>query len=176
MLRACFAMLLSALLAGPFALQARAVSGTECEDQRAFYPKDWKDTSDQKVILECKVSQSPPVFVKIGKPDRRGLTPVSVIPHGMDEKGNSDLADPKVLRIWLDAEQTKRLKAGRYFATVLRDEEACFIRGHVADGGTIFFIDGANPKSDYADKGSFYNKAPRFGVMGTDMIECKAAR
>jgi hypothetical protein len=155
---------------------AWAVSATECEDQRAFYPKDWNDTSDQTLILECKVSQAPPVFVKIGKPDAQGRTPMSVVPDGMDEKSKSDDSEAKVYRIWLDAEQAKRVRAGKYFATVLRDEKACFIRGHVENGGMVFFIDGANPRSDSDDKGSFYNKAPRFGVMGSDMIECKARK
>ncbi len=34
-------------------------------------------------------------------------------------------------------------------------------------------MDNVNPKSDGADAGSFYNKAPRFSVFQGDAYECE---
>ena len=78
----------------------------------------------------------------------------------------------EVHRAWLDGEQVRRLKDGRYFATAIRSEEACWTDGTLK-GGQLFFMDAADPPLDRKDAGNFYNKAPRFGLFG-DTMHCKA--
>ena len=78
----------------------------------------------------------------------------------------------EVHRAWLDGEQVRRLKDGRYFATAIRSEEACWTDGTLK-GGQLFFMDAADPPPDRKDAGNFYNKAPRFGLFG-DTMHCKA--
>src|SRR5260370_168743 len=82
---------------------------------------------------------------------------------------------------WLDKEQADRLQQGKYFATITRQRESCWIRGALsgADDGkedSVFFMDSANPKPDGPDAGSFYNKAPRFSVFQGDAYECEAIK
>ena len=86
-----------------------------------------------------------------------------------------------VFRIWLDREQTRRLEQGKYFATITRQRESCWIRGALSgpDDGqadSVFLLDTANPKSDGPEAGSFYNKAPRFSVFQGDSYECEAIK
>jgi hypothetical protein len=81
-----------------------------------------------------------------------------------------------VYRIWLDREQLRRLDAGHYFATILRQQNSCWIRGSLSteNGGpdTVFFMDNAGDHPDRDDAGSFYNKAPRFSVFQGDAYTC----
>jgi len=80
------------------------------------------------------------------------------------------------------AQQVGRLETGQYFATVVRRESSCWIRGALsADDGkqdTVFFMDNAKPKSDglRGDSGVFYNKAPRFSVFQGDAYTCERIR
>ena len=80
-----------------------------------------------------------------------------------------------IYRIWLDKEQLKRLKDGKYFATILWKEESCWIRGDL-DKDEVLFMDNANPPADGPDAGSFYNKAPRLSVFQGDAYDCKAVK
>jgi hypothetical protein len=90
-------------------------------------------------------------------------------------KGPIEDTSKIIYRIWLDKEQLKRLKDGKYFATILRKEESCWIRGTL-DKDDVFFTDNANPSADEPDAGSFYNKAPRLSVFQGDAYDCKAAK
>ncbi|MEJ2435540.1 MAG: hypothetical protein P8Y53_21205, partial [Pseudolabrys sp.] len=108
----------------------------------------------------------------LGASDGAGRTMMSLVP----------LSRPKliektkgVLRIWLDKEQTRRLRQGKYFATIVRKEKSCWIRGDL-DGDNVFFMDNADPRPDSPDNGSFYNKAPRFSVFGHDAYHCEPAK
>jgi hypothetical protein len=81
-----------------------------------------------------------------------------------------------VLRIWLDKEQTQRLRDGKYLATIVRKEGSCWIRGNL-DGDTVFFMDNTDPPADDAKKaGPFYNKAPRFSVFDNDAYYCEPVK
>ena len=40
----------------------------------------------------------------------------------------------------------------------------------------MFFLDEANPESDSADSGPFYNKAPRTSTFQGDAYECEALK
>ena len=81
-----------------------------------------------------------------------------------------------VLRIWLDKEQTQRLLDGNYFATVVRKEKSCWIRGDL-NGDTVFFMDNANPPADdEKEAGAFYNKAPRFSVYRGNAYDCEPVK
>ena len=81
-----------------------------------------------------------------------------------------------VLRIWLDKEQTQRLRDGKYLATVVRKEKSCWIRGDLS-GDTVFFMDNADPPADdEKEAGSFYNKAPRFSVYAGNAYDCEPVK
>ncbi len=80
---------------------------------------------------------------------------------------------PLVLRVWLNQEQTRRLRDGKYMATVVRKENSCWIRGSL-DEDVVFLMDNAHlPEDDPGAAGSFYNKAPRFSVLGSDYLNCE---
>jgi hypothetical protein len=81
-----------------------------------------------------------------------------------------------VLRIWLDKEQTQRLRDGKYLATVVRKEKSCWIRGDL-NGDIVFFMDNAiSPADDEKEAGAFYNKAPRFSIYGSNAYNCKPVK
>ena len=81
-----------------------------------------------------------------------------------------------VLRIWLDKEQTQRLRDGKYLATAVRKEKSCWIRGDL-NGDTVFFMDNADPPADdEKEAGAFYNKAPRFSVYGGNAYDCEPVK
>jgi hypothetical protein len=80
-----------------------------------------------------------------------------------------------IYRIWLDKEQLEHLQGGKYFATIVRKETSCWIRGDL-DEAAVFFMDNANPPDDRPDAGSFYNKAPRFSVFEGNAYYCNALR
>jgi hypothetical protein len=166
-------VLMVALLAetlGP----AAAFAPDGCEQQRKLYPANWNDTSREKPLFNCE-SQQGRIRVKIGATDEAGRTLMSLVPL---TRTNSALVETgrDVLRIWLDKEQTQRLREGKYLATVVRKENSCWIRGSL-DNDKVFFMDNANPPEDDPNAaGSFYNKAPRFTVLGSDYLNCEAVK
>jgi hypothetical protein len=154
---------------------AVAVSPDECEQQRAQYPKNWTDVSHEQALFDCSSHYSGGIRVKIGASDGRGRTLFSLVP--LTQGGTSPTEDTSkiIYRIWLDKEQLKRLKDGKYFATILWKEESCWIRGDL-DKDEVLFMDNANPPADGPDAGSFYNKAPRLSVFQGDAYDCKAVK
>jgi len=154
---------------------AVAVSPDECEQQRAQYPKNWTDVSHEQALFDCSSHYSGGIRVKIGASDGRGRTLFSLVP--LTQGGTSPTEDTSkiIYRIWLDKEQLKRLKDGKYFATILWKEVSCWIRGDL-DKDEVFFMDNANPPADGPDAGSFYNKAPRLSVFQGDAYDCKAVK
>ncbi len=160
------------LLAGGIG-PALAFPENGCEMQRKQYPANWTDTSAEKPLFNCYAPQADPLRIKLGATDGAGRTMMSVVPlsrpDGNEEKDNT-------LRIWLDAEQARRLRDGKYFATVLRKEDSCWIRGDL-DGAPVFVLDSADPPPDNpGEAGSFYNKAPRFSIFGGEAYFCERAK
>ena len=165
-------LLASALIAGAIG-PAAAFAPDGCEQQRAQYPANWKDTSHEKPLFTCSSHYNDPYHVKIGHSDGAGRTMMSLVPLS-----RPDQVEKKdgILRIWLDKEQAQRLRDGKYFGTVVRKENSCWIRGDLS-GDTLFFMDNTNPPADEPDKaGSFYNKSPRFTVFGTDAYYCEPVK
>ena len=163
-----------ALLAGATS-QAAAFAPDGCEQQRKQYPDKWNDTSAEKKLFICE-SQQGRYIVKVGTIDTAGRTLMSLVPFSRTNKGEITETGQGVLRIWLDKEQTARLRDGKYMATVVRREDSCWIRGNI-DSDVIFLMDNANPKEDNPGAaGSFYNKAPRFSVIGDGSISCERAK
>jgi len=163
-------LLAIALVAGASA-PATAFPLDGCEQQRKQYPANWNDTSAEKTLFICE-SQQGRFFVKIGTTDEASRTLMSLVPFsrtntGIVERGHD------VLRIWLDKEQTQRLRDGKYMATVVRKENSCWIRGTL-DEDVVFLMDNAHPPEDNPGAaGSFYNKAPRFTVLGNAFLNCE---
>lgn len=151
--------------------QARAFEADGCEKQRKQYPAKWNDTSAEKTLFACE-SQQGRFFVKIGASDGAGRTLMSLVPFSRTNAGVKEETGQDVLRIWLDKEQTRRLRDGKYLATVVRKENSCWIRGNI-DEDTVFLMDNAHPAADDpAAAGSFYNKAPRLTVLGNGAVNC----
>src|SRR5262245_6043498 len=137
-----------------------------CEKQRKLYPAKWNDTSKEKALFTCE-SQRARFFVKLGATDAAGRTLMSIVPFSRSNAGVKEETGQDVLRIWLDKDQARRLRDGKYFATVVRKEESCWIRGSIAED-VVFLLDNAHPPEDDPGKaGSFYNKAPRITVLGS---------
>jgi hypothetical protein len=165
----------AAVLCMLIAIPAHAVAPDECEQQRALFPKQWNDVSKEKPLFLCWSHYSGAFKITLGTPDDKGRRPMSLVPlERNDAKAKQDTSKD-VFRIWLDQEQIHRLQEGKYFATVVRQKESCWIRGDLS-GDPVFFLDGANPKSDSPDAGSFYNKAPRFSVFQGDSYSCEAIK
>jgi hypothetical protein len=144
-----------------------------CEQQRAQYPANWNDTSQEKPLFTCAGPHAQIYRIKIGVTDAAGRSMMSLVPLSRPNLSEEKLG---VLRIWLDKEQAQRLREGKYFGTVVRKEESCWIRGSL-DGDTVFFMDNAFPPADEPDKaGSFYNKAPRFSAFGSDYYRCEPVK
>ena len=153
---------LSMLLASP----AEAIRSDECEQQRALFPKEWNDVSKEKPLFFCWSHYSGAFKVTLGTADDKGRRLMSLVPLERNDAKVKQDTSKDVFRIWLDKEQSHRLQEGKYFATVVRQKESCWTRGALSGPGdgkedSVFFLDGANPKSDSPDAGSFYNKAPR---------------
>ncbi len=143
---------------------ARAFSADGCEQQRKQYPANWNDTSAEKTLFTCE-SQQGRFYVKIGATDE--------VPFSRTNAGVKVETGHDVLRIWLDKEQTRRLHDGKYLATVVRKENSCWIRGNI-DEDVVFLMDNAHPpEDDPGAAGSFYNKAPRFTVLGSGSVNCE---
>jgi hypothetical protein len=156
------------------AAPARAFEADGCEKQRKQYPAKWDDTSAEKTLFTCE-SQRARFYVKIGATDEAGRTLMSIVPFSRSSAG-APTENGDVLRIWLDREQTRRLREGKYLATVVRKEESCWIRGSI-DQDLIFVLDNARPPSDRPDAGAFYNKAPRFSMLGGDgYVNCERSK
>lgn len=168
------------LLAGGVMLAAMesayAVRPDECEQQRALYPKNWTDVSKEVALFKCQSHYSGSLTISIGKPDERGRSLMSLVPleSGADATPGTDPKRP-IHRVWLDNEQTRRLKQGKYFGTVVRSEESCWIRGNLSED-PIFFMDNADPKPDSAAASAFYNKAPRISSFKGDAYFCEALK
>jgi hypothetical protein len=168
---------ISLLLASP----AAAIRPDECEQQRALFPKNWNDVSKERPLFYCWSHYSGGFRVTLGAADDKGRRLLSLVPlegHGANAK--QDISKD-VFRIWLDKEQAQRLEQGKYFATITRQRESCWIRGALSgpDDGkedSVFFLDNANLKADGPDAGSFYNKAPRFSVFQGDSYQCEAIK
>jgi hypothetical protein len=108
---------------------------------------------------------------KSGATDEADRTLMSLVPFKRTSAGSPVETGHDVLRIWLDKEQTRRLRDGIYMATVVRQEDSCWIRGSLGD---VFLMDNADPpEDDPGAAGSFYNKAPRFTVLGSSSLNCK---
>jgi hypothetical protein len=170
----CLTLLFLAAMTPGMAL---AVAPDECEQQRGQYPKGWNDVSAETPVFTCTAHYAGPIKITLGKPDAAGRRLMSLV---RDSKGGQD-GQPEVYRIWLDKEQARRLLDGKYFATILRQQESCWIRGSLdgKDGkDPVFFMDNADPAADglRPDAGSFYNKAPRFSVFEGDAYECAKAK
>jgi hypothetical protein len=166
------AFLAIALVAGATA-RAGAFPLDGCEQQRKQYPANWNDTSAEKTLFICE-SQQGHFYVKVGATDEAGRTLMSLVPFERTGAGWSPVeTGHDVLRIWLDKEQTRRLRDGQYMATVVRQENSCWIRGSL-DDDVVFLMDNAHPPEDNPGaSGSFYNKAPRFTVLGSGYLNCE---
>jgi hypothetical protein len=152
--------------------QARAFAPDGCEQQRKQYPAKWNDTSAEKTLFTCE-SQQGRFYVKTGATDTAGRTLMSLVPFSRNNAGAKVETGQDVLRIWLDKEQTRRLRDGKYFASVVRKENSCWIRGSI-DEDVVFLMDNANPpEDDPGAAGMFYNKAPRFSVLGGGYVNCE---
>jgi hypothetical protein len=164
---------MTVLLAGLPA--AHAIRPDECEQQRALYPAVWADVSREQPLFDCASHYAGSLRIKLGPTDASGRTLMSLVP--LKWFGQTALEDPAstIYRIWLDKEQVDRLKAGKYFATIVRKESSCWVRGNL-DKDPIFLLDNADPPADTPDAGSFYNKAPRTSAFEGDAYECKPVK
>jgi hypothetical protein len=154
---------------------AAAIAPDECEQQRALFPKEWNDVGKEKPLFYCWSHYSGRFRVTLGSADDKGRRLLSLVPlegHGADAKQDTS---KDVFRIWLDKEQARRIREGKYFATITRQRESCWIRGDLS-GDSVFLLDNADPSSDSPDTGSFYNKAPRFSVFQGDSYQCEAIK
>jgi hypothetical protein len=152
---------------------AGAVGPDECKQQRALFPKEWNDVSTEKPLFSCRSHYSGRLQVTLGAADDQGRRLMSVVPLKWNEDDAKQDTSKEVFRIWLDKDQVQRLQEGKYFATIIRDRESCWIRGAIGD--SVFFLDNANPKPD-GDASSFYNKAPRLSMFQGDAYDCKAIK
>jgi len=165
------AFLAIALVVGA-TVRAGAFAADGCEQQRKQYPANWDDTSSEKPLFTCE-SQRDRFYVKIGATDKAGRTLMSLVPFSRTNAGLKVETGHDVLRIWLDKEQTRRLRDGKYLATVVRKENSCWIRGSI-DEDVVFLMDNAHPpEDDPAAAGSFYNKAPRLTVLSNGSTNCE---
>jgi hypothetical protein len=163
------ALSLAILAAGNNAVAVRA---DECEQQRADFPKDWNDVAGAKPLYRCQSHYDGAMLVSLGKPDQ-GRRLMNLVPIAPDDEIKIRIDDEHpVHRMWLDADQARRLEEGNYFATVVRTQESCWIRGDLS-GDPVFFMDNANPPSDSEGAGAFYNKAPRVSVFKGSTYTCE---
>jgi hypothetical protein len=157
------------------ATRASAFEADGCEKQRKQYPTDWNNTSTEKKVFICE-SQAGRYLVKTGTTDAAGRILMSLVPFSRSNSGEIKETGQDVLRIWLDKEQMGRLRDGKYFATIVRKENSCWIRGNMEED-LIFLMDNARPPEDDAGHaGSFYNKAPRFSAIGGSYLSCERSK
>jgi hypothetical protein len=175
------ATILAAALCLLMASPAAAIRPDECEQQRAVFPQQWNDVSKEKPLYFCWSHYSGAFRVTLGIADDKGRRLLSLVPLKESRADAKQDTSKDVFRIWLDKEQAHRLEQGKYFATITRQRESCWIRGALSgpDGGkedSVFLLDSAKPKPDSSDAGSFYNKAPRFSVFQGDSYECEVVK
>jgi hypothetical protein len=166
-------LLLAILAAGNAAF---AVPADVCEQQRALYPKDWNDVLKAKPLFRCQSHYEGTLLVSIGPPDEKGRSIMNLVP--IEPEGDIKLKlddEHQVHRMWLDVDQTRRLQEGRYFATVVRTQESCWIRGDMS-GDPVFFMDNADAQPDIADASAFYNTAPRISAFKGAHYTCEAVK
>ncbi len=167
------ALLLAYLAAGDAAV---AVSEDVCEQQRALYPKVWNDVLKAKPLYRCQSHYEGTLLVSIGPPDEKGSSILNLVPIEPEGEIKLKIDDERqVYRMWLDADQARRLEEGRYFATVVRTQESCWIRGDLS-GDPVFFMDIADPPSDSEGAGAFYNKAPRISAFKGSSYTCEPVK
>jgi len=156
---------------------AGAVDPNECKLQRMQYPKNWKDVANETALFDCRSHYGGSLRVKVGETDDDDRTLISLVPLKESDAGVIEDASKTIFRIWLDKEQTHRLKEGSYFATIVRKETSCWIRGDLSKD-PVFFMDNVDPAADglRPGAGSFYNKAPRFSVFQGNSYECRAIK
>jgi len=155
---------------------AFAVREDECEQQRADFPKDWNDVLKAEPLFRCQSHYEGTMLVSVGAPDKSGRSLMNLVPIEPEGAIKLKLDDAhQVHRMWLDADQTKRLREGRYFASVVRTQESCWIRGDLS-GDPVFFMDNADAKADSPDAGVFYNKAPRIGAFKGASYTCEPVK
>jgi hypothetical protein len=144
-------------------------SKANCDEQRAQYSKDWLDVSKDKPLFTCQ-QRGASWRVKLGEPAADGRSMMSLVSMRWIEQEQAfrEVSSVEVHRAWLDGQQVRRLKDGRYFATAIRSEDACWSGGTLKDG-QLFFMDAAHPPQDRKEAGNFYNKAPRFGLFDQPM-------
>ena len=164
------ALLLAVLAAGN---SARAVPEDVCEQQRALYPKEWNDVLAAKALYRCQSKYEGAMLVSVGTPDDSGRVIMNLAP--IESQGKPKLRldeEHAVYRIWLDAAQMRRLREGTYFATVVRKEDSCWIRGDMS-GDPVFFMDNGYVQSDDPNNSPFYNKAPRVSAFKGASYTCE---
>lgn len=155
---------------------AFAVGADECEQQRAGYPAKWNDVSGTKALFRCQSRYGGALLVSIGAPDESGRSLMNLVPIEADEEIKLRIDDENpVHRIWLDADQTRRLREHRYFASVVRTQESCWIRGDLS-GDPVFFMDNTDAQPDSDGAGAFYNKAPRIGAFKGAHYTCEPVK
>jgi hypothetical protein len=156
---------------------AAAVDPAECEQQRLQYPKSWKDVSKEKAMFDCTSHYAGTLRVKVGQTDDAGRTLMSIVPLEQSDGKLIEDTSKTIYRIWLDREQANRLKEGKYFATIVRTEQSCWIRGDLAKD-PVFFMDNGYPPADglRPGAGSFYNRAPRFSVFRGNSYDCETTK
>ena len=143
--------------------RALAFEADGCEKQRADYPKRWNSVAGEKTLVTCTaIGKSEPkkLVVRRGARDAKGRTLISIEPVPRPKDG--------IYRIWLDREQAERLKKGEYFATILRMEDACWIRG-ISEDAEVFFMDNAALQGRDA-------LAPRLSWFGKAAYRCAAGK
>jgi hypothetical protein len=152
---------------------ASAVREDACEQQRALYPKSWSDLSNERLLVHCSSHYAGELHVRLGKPNALGNRMMSLTVPDPDDQDRVE-----VYRIWLDRPQARRLRAGHYFATIVRTESSCWIRGDLGQDSVFFLDDAADATSptDPPDAGEFYRIAPRFGVLHGNAYLCEPAR
>ena len=107
---------------------AGAVGPDECKQQRALFPKEWNDVSTEKPLFSCRSHYSGRLQVTLGAADDQGRRLMSVVPLKWNEDDAKQDTSKEVFRIWLDKDQVQRLQEGKYFATIVRRENSCWIR------------------------------------------------
>jgi hypothetical protein len=154
-------------------MAAQAFPPDGCEQQRGLYPKSWSDVSRDADLFECTSHYSGSLRVKLGASDANGRRLMSIVRLRKDEQSvPAESPSSSVWRMWLDREQARRLTRGVYFATIVRKEGSCWIRGDLGDSA-IFLLDEPRPAARAAGEGGFYDKAPRTSAFDGDAYACR---
>ena len=129
-----------------------------------------------KLVADTRAERVGGLLVTLGAPDDKGRRIVNLAP--VEPEGAPKLVlddDQQVYRMWLDADQVRRLEEGRYFGSVVRTIESCWIRGDLS-GDPVFFMDNTDAPPDSEGAGSFYNKAPRVSVFKGASYTCEPVK